>query len=56
MVVSYRRLDGSRNHTSGTVVAYLLSLGKRHRRSLKGLSGVGVLVRLLLIIVPRRGL
>ena len=48
--------DGSRGRTNGAAVAYLLSSEKRHRRSLEGLSGVGVSVRLLLIIAPRRGL
>ena len=49
-------LDRSRSRTNSVVVAYLLSLEKRHRRSLKELSGVRVSVRLLLIIAPRRGL
>ena len=49
-------LDRSRSRTNSVVVAYLLSLEKRHRRSLKGLLGVRVLVYLLLIIVPYRGL
>jgi hypothetical protein len=55
-VVSYQRLGESRSRTSGTAVAYLLSLEKRHRHSPKGLSGVGVSVCLLLVIELHRDL